>query len=233
MEALGPLEDDPDEIVLSRLGAEIAIRDLAQTYMDLMQQGPNKNGWRIVRDQLEEINKAAATLHRALSSTAYLTVLALERTGSQMDAPEWFKHLKQLQSDVLNALEIIPANNQGDAVTALCSAGTPNETLVLGCQNVMFACRWEGKIGIKPGGHLEDFTKLVARLALGEKTKAGGISAAMRCEEMKGRYKSKGLRLEAYDLILGDAIRRRGPDSELAQRIREEQDRLTGDTFPG
>lgn len=219
---LGRLQDDPDDLILSSEGARNIVLGIAQNHLDNEEEPPSRDGWKKVRNQLKEIKKTANSLHKALASTYGLTALALLRTGSQMSTQEFLHRLDRLKQDVGRALELVPENNMGDAVTALGRLGTSNEMLVLGCQNLLFACG-DKSVGATHEGRLEHFASLVKRLALGRECAVGGLSAgAMRSGLLKGRYKSKNLRFEALLLISGDAERRRGPDSDLARRAEAE-----------
>jgi len=77
---------------------------------------PMKNGWVLVRRQLDEIEQAAGTLSQALATTCGLTAHALLRTGSQLHTQRFLQQLNSLIQDVSRALELVPENNMGDAV---------------------------------------------------------------------------------------------------------------------
>jgi hypothetical protein len=175
---------------------------------------------------LDGIGTAADSLHEALRTTYGLTAQALLRTSSQLNTSDFLHRLERLKEEVARALELVPESNLGDAVTSLSRLGSPNEMLVLGCQNILFACGHKN-VGATVEGPLERFSILVKYLALGRGCHAGGISAgAMRSEKLKGRSKSKNLREEALFLILGDVKRRRGGDSELYRKALEELAKL-------
>ena len=222
MAELGPLKADPDELVLSFEGAERTVLGIAQNHLDASLQEPlPRDGWKKVRRQLDDLHQAAEKLHQTLGSTYWLTAMALLRTGAQMNTRDLLQRLEQIQREAANALAIVPENNMGDAVTALGRLGTANEILVLGCQNLLFACGHTA-VGATPAGRLEHVATLVKRLALGSTCPiAGIISGAMRSPKVKGRSKSQILKIEAFDLVLGDAMRRRGPDSELVKKAED------------
>jgi len=228
MRLLGPLKDDPDDLVLSKAGAEQTVLDLARNHLEMALTKPMKNGWVLVRRQLDEIEQAAGTLSQALATTCGLTAHALLRTGSQLHTQRFLQQLNSLIQDVSRALELVPENNMGDAVAALVQVGTANERLVLGCQNLLYACGHTA-VGAKAGGLLEEFSALVKALALGPDCLGGGLpSGAMRSAKLKGRSRSNNLKLEALFLITGDAHRRRGPESELVRRAQKELEKWAG-----
>ena len=232
MGALGFLKEDPDTLKLSRAGAERNILALAQNHLDAQQEKKTKGGWKIVADQLSEIDKAAEALHAALNSTCGLTCIAILRTGGQQDTSIWLDRLNRLRKDVSNAFAVVPASNRGDAVAVLNRLGTDNEMLVLGCQNILHAC---GKsAGAGPRGILERLAKLVKRLALGADGKAGGIHAAAESLKVKGRFNSDNLREEALWLIVGDLESRNKTNSSLFQQAQAELTKIAeGDINPG
>lgn len=228
MHELEPLEADPNTLVLSHEGAKKAVLGIAQNHLELSLERPSKSGWKKVRGQLVQIDKAAESLHKALRTTCGLTALALLRTGSQLNTSDFLHRLERLKGEVARALELVPESNLGDAITSLSRLGSPNEMLLLGCQNILFACGHKN-VGATIEGPLHRFSILVKCLALGRDCHTGGLSAgAMRSEKLKGRSTSKNLRKEALFLILGDVERRRGPNSDLYRRALGELTKLGG-----
>ena len=249
MDARGPLgflKEDPDTMKLSRAGAEQNILALAQNHLDLDQEDVSKGEWKKVRKRLEDIILHVGALQSALKKAFQLppppsptalprparfeicTIIAhiIQRSGSQLTSINHCKHLDQLMQDVSGLLEFVPENNMGDAVATVIRSGTPNEMLVLGCQNILCAC---GKAaGAGPKGNLERLAKLVKRLALGADNKAGGIHAAAESLKVKGRFESDKLQEEALRLIVGDLKSRRKTDSELFRQALAELAKLAG-----
>jgi hypothetical protein len=147
--------------------------------------------------------------------------MALLRTGCHQNTQDWLHRLKCLKDDVAKAMTLIPKSNCGDAVTELVRSGTANEMLVLGCQNILFACG-HNNVGGTVDGQLGNLSRLVKQLALGSDCHLEGIPAALKCKKMKGRSKSSILQQEALWLVVGDVERRCGTDSELFRRAQNE-----------
>jgi len=228
MSELGQLKVDPDDLILSPEGAKRTVLGLAQNHLDYSLEPHPKDAWKKARGQLNDIRKAAKALHLALGATHMIAAQALLRTGAQINTQDFLHRLERLAQDVDRALEFIPKNNMGDAITALSRLGTPNEMLLLGCQNLLFACGHKA-VGATVDGALENLVKQVKRLALGADCSIEGFSAgAMRSPLVKGRSRSKNLKIEALFLILGDVETRRGRDSELYQKALDALVKLEG-----
>ena len=227
---LGHLPEDPDRLKLSHSGAKREILALARNHLEESRVKPSKGEWKKIGGRLKRLLDAASTLQAEIGPFDGLLALLLRRTDFHLPTEDFLAQLAQFQADVARALESVPKNHLGDAVTALIRQATPNELLVLGCQNILCACG--KKTGCKVGGPLQRLAKAVKRLALGTGVKAGGIPAAMRSELVKGRSKGQNLKIEALDLIRSDLKARKKNNTELYRQAEEEYLRLNQPEVP-
>jgi len=223
MRTLGTLEEDPQGLNMSRVGAEIYVHEMAEMYA-FDQKGTKKFGTmpaKVKRELLQlaqKTNELSEALHKASRfATEVIWMIDAHQMGEYHSTTDWTSKLNYLES-ILQLAADHPQFNVSGGSLRLESMGncSPNHLLVKKCRALLGACK-RPHGGSKRGPLVELLSAVAGKPEATQTTFNNDIREVMNWPNAAIDHELKVAQLISYDLR-----RRRSknhPDIQEIERV--------------